>query len=501
MVKTADGAMRELDIDYLDSRGDLHLKKGASIAELRKIIDQIRPWRTWLQSYRQRLNQQDIKLDEDAMEGGDTPFTPREGRDVDSTPAGSPTSNLSRDSTIPRGIVLPALKIRKRAPDEHSNSSSTKSAKIHEDHEFLMIDALFSGITQGEADLHLRNHWAAITNIRIETHRMRTRRNLTKTQWREWFTGSALHQIGRDGFLLAPFSYAIIKCFLPVGWTSDADDSGDDIADEEFITPLLKAFSEVEDRLTELSNYFHISLRIPNEPDTSERAPSTARSVHVEGGIELPTTGEAEKDPERGSRRSSRVVSGGDNHPSSKDPTAMMRKVPRAVEARDAGSQDRPGTGQSAQNERPAPRAVVQLGNEHADANVEGERAPSGVKGEKQLKGQVRPAGCSEEDWQREQDRRKRQAEHDRQKHEKAQGISQGKGSAARLTPANPAATVENNAVQLTPADPEVAAARARAAARVEQQRHEPRVAERGRGENDRANPYWRARDRGGRKP
>ena len=490
MVRAADGLMRELDIDYLDSRGDLHLKKGASIAELRKVIDQIRPWRTWLQSYRQRLNQQAIKLDEDTPEDADAPFTPRDGRELDAIPVGTPTSGLPRQSTIPRGVVLPALTIRKRAPDEHSNSSSTKSAKKHEDYEFLMIDALFSNITQGEADLHMRNHWAAITNIRIETHRMRQRRNLTKTQWREWFTGPALHQIGRDGFLLAAFSYAIIKCFLPTGWTSDADDSGDDIADDEFVAPLLKAFSEVEERLIEVSNYFRISLRISNEPDTSERAPSTARSIHVEGDLELPTPGGGEKDPERGSRRPSRVVSGGDNHPSSKGPTATMRDVPRAIKARDAIPQDRPDTGQSGQSEQPAPRAVVQLGNERTDANVEGERVPSRVKGEKHIHGSVKPAGCSEEDWQKEQDRRKRQAENDRQKH---QGLSQGKGSAARLTPANPAVATENNAIQLTPARPDVTAARARAAARVERQR--------GRGGNDRDNPYWKPKDRGSHKP
>ena len=180
----------------------------------------------------------------------------------------------------------------------------------------------------------------------------------------------------------------------------------------------------------------------------------------------------------------------------------MMRNVPRAVKARDADPQHRPDAGQSGQSERPTPRAVVQLGSERADANVEGERTQSGVKGEKHIHGSVRPAGCSEEDWQKEQDRRRRQAEHDRQK---AQGISQGKGSAARLTPANPAAANENNAAQLTPVNPEVAAARAkaaaRAAARAEQQRREPRVAERGRGGNDRANPYWRTRDRGDRKP
>ena len=489
-VKTSDGVLRELDIDYLDSRGDLQLRKGASIAELRKIIDQIPPWRTWLQSYRQRLNQQDIKLDDGAPGDTDTPFTPRDGRDVDSTPVGSPSSNLSRDSTIPRGIVLPALTIRKRASDEHSNSSSTKSAKIHEDHESLIIDTLFSQVTQEEADLHMRNHWAAITNIRIETHRMRIRRNLTRAQWREWFTGSALHQIGRDGFLLAPVSYAIIKCILPDDWISDADDSGDHIADDEFLAPLLKAFLEVEARLTEISNHFRVSLRIPNEPDTSERAPSTARSVHVEGDSELATPGGAEPDAERAPRRSSRVISGGDNHPSSKGPTATMRDVPRAVKARDAIPQNRPDTGQPGQSEQPAPRVVVQPGKERTDANVEGERVPSGVKGEKHIHGSVKPADCSEEDWQKEQDRRKRQAEHDRQK---AQGTSQGKGSAARLTPANPAVAAENNAVQLIPASPAVTAARARAAARVEQQR--------GKGGNDRATPYWKPRDRGGRKP
>ena len=177
-----------------------------------------------------------------------------------------------------------------------------------------------------------------------------------------------------------------------------------------------------------------------------------------------------------------------------------MRDVPRAVKARDAIPQDRPDTGQPGQSEQPAPRTIVQL--ERTDANVEGEHAPSGVKGEKHIHGSVRPAGCSEEDWRKEQDRRKRQAEHDRQR---AQGVSQGKGSAARLTPANPAVAVENNAAQLTPVNPEVAAARAkaaaRAAARAEQQRREPRVAERGRGDNDRANPYWRIRDRGDRKP
>ena len=195
----------------------------------------------------------------------------------------------------------------------------------------------------------------------------------------------------------------------------------------------------------------------------------------------------------------------------------MMRNVPRAVKVLDAVPQDRPGTGQSGQSERPAPRAVVQLDNERADANVEGdamardaqdkasrlwrvqeERAPSGVKGEKHIHGSVRPAGCSEEAWEKEQDRRKRQAEHDRQR---AQSMSQGKGSAARLTPANPAVPAENNAAQLTPANPAVTAARARAAARVERQRHDPRAAERGSGKSDRATPYWRERDKGGHKP
>ena len=168
----------------------------------------------------------------------------------------------------------------------------------------------------------------------------------------------------------------------------------------------------------------------------------------------------------------------------------MMRDVPRAIKARDAIPQDRPGTGPSGQSERPAPRAVVQLGNERTDANVEGERVPSRVKGEKHIHGSVRPAGCSEEGWQREQDRRKRQAENDRQQ---AQGRSQGKGSAARLTPANPAVAVENNAVQLIPANPKVNAARARAAERVERQR--------GKGGNNRDNPYWRPKDRGSHKP
>ena len=110
-----------------------------------------------------------------------------------------------------------------------------------------------------------------------------------------------------------------------------------------------------------------------------------------------------------------------------------MRNVPRAVKARDADSQDRPDTGQSGQSERAAPRAVIQLGNDRADPNVEGdaiakdaqdkanrlwrvqenivshfgERAPPGVKGEKHIHGSVRPAGCSGEVWQKEQDRRK----------------------------------------------------------------------------------------------
>ena len=195
----------------------------------------------------------------------------------------------------------------------------------------------------------------------------------------------------------------------------------------------------------------------------------------------------------------------------------MMRNVPRAVKARDVVPQGRSDTGQSGQSERPAPRAVVQLDNERADANVEGdamardaqdkasrlwrvqeERAPSGVKGEKHIHGSVRPAGCSEEAWQREQDRRKRQAEHDRQKH---QSMSQGKSSAARLTPAAPAVPAESNTAQLTPANPSVTAARARAAARVDRQRNDPRAAERGSGKSDRATPYWRERDKGGRKP
>ena len=202
----------------------------------------------------------------------------------------------------------------------------------------------------------------------------------------------------------------------------------------------------------------------------------------------------------------------------------MMRNVPRAVKARDADSQDRPDTGQSGQSERAAPRAVIQLGNDRADPNVEddaiakdaqdkanrlwrvqenivshfGERAPPGVKGEKHIHGSVRPAGCSEEAWQREQDRRKRQAEHDRQKH---QSMSQGKSSAARLTPAAPAVPAESNTAQLTPANPSVTAARARAAARVDRQRNDPRAAERGSGKSDRATPYWRERDKGGRKP
>ena len=174
----------------------------------------------------------------------------------------------------------------------------------------------------------------------------------------------------------------------------------------------------------------------------------------------------------------------------------MMRNVPRAVKARDIVPQDRPDTGQSGQSERPAPRAVVQLGNERADANVEGERAPSGVKGEKHIHGSVRPPGCTDEAWEKEQDRRKLQAEHDRQI---AKSMSQGKGSGARLTPANPAVPAENTAAQLTPADPVVTAARARAAARVERQRHDPRAAERGGGKSDRATPYWRNKD--GRKP
>ena len=201
-----------------------------------------------------------------------------------------------------------------------------------------------------------------------------------------------------------------------------------------------------------------------------------------------------------------------------------MRNVPRAIKARDADSQDRPDTGQSGQSERPAPRAVVQLGNDRADTNVEadvitkdaqdranklwrvqenivshfGERAPSGVKGEKHIHGSVRPPGCTDEAWEKEQDRRKRQAEHDRQI---AKSMSQGKSSGARLTPANPAVSAENTAAQLTPADPVVTAARARAAARVERQRHDPRAAERGSGKSDRATPYWRERNKDGRKP
>ena len=105
----------------------------------------------------------------------------------------------------------------------------------------------------------------------------------------------------------------------------------------------------------------------------------------------------------------------------------------------------------------------------------------------------MRPASCSEEDWQKEKDRRRRQAEHDRQR---ATGTAQGKGSAARLTPANPVAAAESNAAHLTPVSPEVAAARADAAERVDQQRRERDAAGRGRG-NDRSTPYWRARDRG----
>ena len=166
----------------------------------------------------------------------------------------------------------------------------------------------------------------------------------------------------------------------------------------------------------------------------------------------------------------------------------MMRDVPRAIKARDAIPQDRPGTGASGQSERPAP-CVVQLGNERTDANVEGERVPSRIKGEKHIHGSVKPAGCSEEDWQKEQDRRKRQAENDRQ----GPGQVTREGLCSSSDPANPAVAVENNAVQLIPASPEVNAARARAAARVERQR--------GKGGNNRDNPYWRPKDRGSHKP
>ena len=81
-----------------------------------------------------------------------------------------------------------------------------------------------------------------------------------------------------------------------------------------------------------------------------------------------------------------------------------------------------------------------------------------------------------------ERERRRRQAEHDRQE---AQRV--------RLTPAGPAADVEGNAVQLTPVNPAIAAARANAAERVE--RRERNATGRGKGDTNRPTPYWRVRD------
>ena len=44
-VKASDGALRELDIDY-PIHVEIYTEEGASITELRKILDQIPPWRT-----------------------------------------------------------------------------------------------------------------------------------------------------------------------------------------------------------------------------------------------------------------------------------------------------------------------------------------------------------------------------------------------------------------------------------------------------------------------
>jgi len=259
---------------------------------------------------------------------------------------------------------------------------------------------------------------------------------------------------------------------------SDVDDLSDDVADDEFLAPLLKAFSEVEARLTEISEFYNVSLTISTEQDSSERAPSTARSIRPDGDIGFPVTDEDEGGVERGSRRPSRVVTGGDKHPPSKGPTANMRKVPRAIKAHDTTTQD---------EEQPAPRAVIQLGDSQITANAEGDRPRSKVKGEKHIHGPVKPANCSDEDWQRETERRRRQAEHDRQ--EAAQRV--------RLTPAGPAADVDDNAVRLSPVNPAIAAARANAAERVE--RRERNATGRGKGDTSRPTPYWRARDSKGK--
>jgi len=155
-----------------------------------------------------------------------------------------------------------------------------------------------------------------------------------------------------------------------------------------------------------------------------------------------------------------------------------MRDVPRAVEVRGTVSHVSLDSGHSEPSGQPAPRVVIQPGNARSITNVEDERPPSGVKGEKHIKGPVRPAGCSAEDWEKELSRRRRQGEYDRLK---AAGGDQGNNTAARLTPVSPA----------------VAAARADAAARVEQQQRERDAAERGKGNTDRPTPYWRPRGRG----